>query len=91
MLYAPDVLAARDVLDAALWDALQGGNGRPPLDVLKALQDARVKARRHLAQAAGAAVPTVQITPRPCCQPWCWHTGSGATLPALQRSCSATD
>lgn len=63
VLYAPDVLAARDVLDAALWDALQGGNGRPPLDVLKALQDARVKARRHLAQAAGAAVPTVQITP----------------------------
>lgn len=63
VLYAPDVLAARDVLDAALWDALQGGNGRPPLDVLKALQDARVKARRHLAQAAGAAVSTVQITP----------------------------
>lgn len=62
-LYLPDVLAARDVLDDALWAALQGWGGRPPLGMFTALQDARAKARRHLAQAASAAVPLVQITP----------------------------
>ena len=70
VLYVPDVLSVRNVLDAALWDALQGGGGRPPVEVLTALQDARAKSRRHLAQAAGAAVPLVQMTPP-------------ATLPAL--------
>lgn len=70
VLYVPDVIAVRDVLDAALWDALQGGGGRPPVGMLTALQDARVKTRRHLAQAAGAAVPLVYMTPP-------------ATLPAL--------
>ena len=62
-LYLPDVLAARDVLDDALWAALQCGGGHPPLGMFTALQDARAKARRHLAQAASAAVPLVQITP----------------------------
>lgn len=63
VLYQDDVLAGRNALDAALLDALQGWGGRPPLDVYAALQDARIKARRHLAQAAGAAVPLVRVTP----------------------------
>lgn len=63
VLFQPDVLAVRDLLEAALWDALQGGNGRPPLAVLNALQDARVRARRHLAQVASSAVPLIVMTP----------------------------
>ena len=63
VLAQPDVLAVRDALDAALWDALQGGGGRPPMAVLGALQDARTKARRHLAAVASSAVPLLQVTP----------------------------
>lgn len=63
VLYQPDVLAARNLLEAALWEALQGGNGRPPLAVLNALQDARGCGRRHLAQVASGAVPLVVVTP----------------------------
>lgn len=63
VLYQADVLAGRDVLDAALWDALQGGGGRPPVAVFNALQQARTTARRHMAQAASASVPLVVVTP----------------------------
>lgn len=70
VLYQADVLAGREVLDAALWDALQGGAGRPPVAVFNALQQARTTARRHMAQAASASVPLVVVVP-------------GAVLPAL--------
>ena len=63
VLYQADVLAARAALEAALWQALQGGGGRPPMAMLNALQDARTKARRHLAEVASSAVPLVTVTP----------------------------
>lgn len=63
VLYQADVQAARAALEAALWEALQGGGGRPPMAVLNALQDARTKARRHLAAVGSGAVPLVQLTP----------------------------
>ncbi len=68
VLYQADVLAARAALEAALWEALQGGGGRPPMAMLNALQDARTKARRHLAAVASSAVPLITVTP-PAVQP----------------------
>lgn len=63
VLYQADVLAGRDVLDVALWDAQLGGAGRPPMAVFTALQTARTTARRHMAQAASASVPLVVVAP----------------------------
>lgn len=68
VLYQADVQAARAALEAALWEALQGGGGRPPMAMLNALQDARTKARRHLAAVASSAVPLITVTP-PAVQP----------------------
>ena len=68
VLHQADVLAARAALEAALWEAQQGGGGRPPMAMLNALQDARTKARRHLAEVASSAVPLVTVTP-PAVQP----------------------
>lgn len=63
LLYLPDVLAARDQLDQAIWQALQAGAGYPPVDMYAALQDARSHARRHLAQVASCTVPLIVVTP----------------------------
>lgn len=63
VLYLADVQQAKAALDAALWEALQGGGGRIPLGMLNALQDARTKARRHLAAVASHAVPLITVTP----------------------------
>ena len=71
ILYLPDVLATRDALDAALWQAQQGTVTAdaaaavvcPPMPVFAALQESRAMARKHLAQVASAAVPIITITP----------------------------
>lgn len=71
ILYLPDVLAARDALDAVLWQAQQGTVTAdasavvvcPPMPVFAALQASRAVARKHLAQVASAAVPIITITP----------------------------
>lgn len=63
ILYLPDVLAARDALDQALWQAQQGGGGSPPMSVFASLQQSRAVARKHMAQAASAAVPLITVTP----------------------------
>lgn len=71
ILYLPDVLTARDLLDASLWEAQQGTvtadvaavNVSPPMPVFAALQECRAVSRKHLAQVASAAVPLIVITP----------------------------
>lgn len=71
ILYLPDVLAVRDALDSALWQAQQGTvtadaaaiSVCPPMPVFVAQQAARAVARKHLAQVASAAVPLITIAP----------------------------
>lgn len=63
ILFMPDVLAARDLIDSALWDAQQGGGGRPPIEVFTVLQDARITVRRQMTKAASGAIPLVNLKP----------------------------